>query len=233
MKSIRITGLCLVAMFAVSLVASATASANWEQCQKGTGSGTKWETSQCVKVGAPNEYEWKVVEGTEKVETNGTLRLIDKKTLAGVAEVICTGTDTGAIGPSQFARIESITTVSCKAEKVCEPPVTAKPVHLPWQTVEFETESKKRTKITETGNGQPGWEVICKTLLGEKTVDVCETESGKEGTPEQTNKQASGSVQVTFDANAGKAKCSLGGKEQGEVRGAIQVFAAGYAIRVQ
>ncbi len=242
MKSIKIAGLCLVAMFAMSLVASATASAAgpvWEQCTKGAGSGTKWETNECDTISpTTNEWEWKEVNGTEKVETNGTLTLTDTGTILGTSSVTCTGTDIGSIGPGKYDRIETIKVASCKAEKVCESNVTAKPLGIPWQTELFETEGvggtakKIRDKITGTTNGEPGWSVTCKTLGGTKT-DECKTVTGKEGTPEVTNKQAASNVQITFNSSAGKASCTEGNSTSGEVVGAIQVFTAAYAIRVQ
>jgi hypothetical protein len=212
MRFTRIAGLCLVAMFAVSLVASATASAvTWEQ-----------------EVGG-----WKAVAGTEKVESNGTLELIDTATLAGEVAVICTGTDTGSIGPNKYDRIESITTKSCTKVKLCEEgTITAKPVDLPWQTELFETQGKKRDKITEVPpNGQPGWTVRCK-IAGLAKTDTCTTVAGSEGTPEVTNK-TNGSVQTTFNPTAGNASCTLGNATSGKVNGSIQIFAAGHAIRVQ
>jgi hypothetical protein len=235
MQTIRITGLCLVAMFAVSLVASATASANWEQCltEKTGEPPTKYKDAKCLEASSTGSYEWKVVGGTEKVEGGATLELKDTKVpILGEATVICTGTEVGSIGPSQFDRVETVKNISCTPVKVCETPASAVALHTPWQTVLFETEGKKRDKITATNNGQPGWAVTCKTPLGTKT-DTCETETGKEGTPLAENKQAAGNVQIKFDKSAGKAKCTEGGAESGEISGTVQVAAAGYAIRVQ
>jgi len=237
MKSVKIAGLCLVAMFVMSMVASGTASAAgpvWEQCTtEKVSTLTKWEDSKCTKALSTGAWNWKEIASTEKVETNGTLELRDTGTILGTSAVICTGTDTGLIGPGKFGKIESITTKSCTAVKVCEssPAPTAKPVNLPWQTELFETEKKIRNKIT-AASGEPGWSVTCKTIGGTLT-DECTTPAGKEGTPEITNKQAAGNVQVTFNSTAGFAKCSLGNATSGEVVGAIQVFTAAYAIRVQ
>jgi len=236
MKSMKIAGLCLVAMFVVSMVASATASAAgpvWEQCTtEKVSTLTKWEDSKCTKALSTGALNWKEITNTEKVETNGTLELKDKETLLGESAVICTGTDKGSIGPGKFDRIESITTHECKAVKVCEATPTAKPVNLPWQTELFETEKKIRDKITENGNGQPGWSVTCSTIGGPIT-DVCTTVAGSEGTPEVTNKQAAGNVQITFTEASGSASCTQGKPTSGKVVGAIQVFTAAYAIRVQ
>jgi hypothetical protein len=237
MKSTKIAGLCLVAAFAVSLVASATASAaKWEQCSNENNGLTKWKNSNCTEAESGGPWNWKEVTSTERVELNGTLELKDKEvTVLGEVAVICSGTGGGSIGPAKYGRIETLKAVGCVPVKVCEAPVTAKPLGLPWQTELFETEGKKRDKITATNNGNPGWSVTCNTVLGVKT-DECTTPTGKEGTPEQTNKQATGSVQATFNSSAGKAKCTMSNNklgEAGEIIGAIQVFAAGYAIRVQ
>jgi hypothetical protein len=193
MRFIRIAGLCLVALAAMAMATAATASAQpvWQV------NGTE-------------------VKGTEKVMGSGTLRLADTKTLAGESAVQCSGTTTGTIGPGKFDRVETITVASCKPIKVCENVETVKPVHLPWQTELYETESKVLNKISEI-SGEPGWTVTCKTPLGSKT-DECATEAGKEGNEVQTN--VTPNELGTFNPTS-KAKCTEGGKESGKVEGII------------
>jgi hypothetical protein len=213
MRFIRIAGLCLVALAAMAMATAATASA-----------APVWELN-----GAE-------VKGTEKVMASATLRLFDTKTAAGESEVECSGTTTGTIGPGKFDRVESVTVSSCKAVKVCETSFEpkAKAVNLPWQTELFETEGKVRNKITEVaGKGEPGWAVTCKVII-EKT-DTCTTETGKEGSTLETNEATHGYVLGAFERKtSGKAKCSEGGKESGEVEGIVTTLSepTGSPIRV-
>jgi hypothetical protein len=195
MRFIRIAGLCLVALAAMAMATAATASAQ-----------PVWQVN-----GTP-------VAGTEKVMGTGTLRLFDTKTAAGSSEVECSGTTTGTIGPTKFDRVETITVASCNPKKVCENVETVKPLHLPWQTELYETESKVLNKISEIpSNGEPGWTVTCKTILGSKT-DVCETEAGKEGNEVQTNMTPN--ELGTFNPTS-KADCTEGKAESGKVEGII------------
>jgi len=208
MRSIRIAGLCLVALAAMAMATAATASA--------------------VPVFEINGTE---VKGTEKVMASGTLRLLDTKTLGGISEVECSGTTAGTIGPGKFDRVESIHISSCIQKKVCENVETVKPLNLPWQTELTEKGGKVRDTIREV-SGEPGWSVTCKTLLGIKT-DKCETESGKEGSTTATNETIHGYVLGEFGPTS-KAKCSEGGKESGEVGGIITTLSepTGSPIRV-
>jgi len=236
MKSMKIAGLCLVAMFVMSMVATATASAAgpvWEQCTTEQETGlTKWKDSKCTEASATGAWNWKEIKNTEKVESNGTLELKDTATLLGESAVICTGTNSGSIGPGKFDRVESITAKTCTAVHVCEssPAPTAKPIGLPWQTELYETENKIRNKITSVSGKEVGWEVICKAEIIGTTTDVCTSVAAG---PEVTNKQAVGNVQVTFNESAGSASCTKGSSTSGKVKGAIQIFTAAYAIRVQ
>jgi len=193
MRFIRIAGLCLVALAAMAMATAATASAQ-----------PVWQVN-----GTP-------VAGTEKVVGSGTLRLADTKTLLGESAVECSGTSMGTIGPGKFDRVETILIASCVKIKVCENVETVKPLHLPWQTELYETESKVLNKISEI-SGQPGWTVTCKTIGGIKT-DECVTETGKEGNEVQTNETPY--ELGTFNPTS-KAKCTEGGKEAGKVEGII------------
>ncbi len=171
MKSIKIAGLCLVAMFAMSVATAATASAQpvWEQCstEKAASAITKYTNSECNVVGAPNGWAWQEVKNTEKVTSTAALKLIDEKTVLGESAVECLGTDTGVIGPGKFDKIQTIAVASCKPVKICENVETVKPVGLPWQTELYETEKRVRDKITiGTAKLQPGWTVTCKTIGG-------------------------------------------------------------------
>jgi hypothetical protein len=196
MRFIRIAGLCLVALAAVAMATAATASAQ-----------PVWQVN-----GTP-------VAGTEKVMASGTLRLTDTSVpILGRSEVECSGTTTGTIGPGKFDRVETIHIASCRQLAVCKNVETVKPVNLPWQTELTEKGGQIRDTIREV-SGEPGWAVTCNTSLGSKT-DTCETEAGKEGSTTATNEAVHGYVLGEFGPTS-KAKCSIGGKESGEVGGII------------
>jgi hypothetical protein len=234
LKSIRIAGFCLVAMFAVSMFVSANAMANWEQCASGA-AGSKWETNQCTKVGGTNNFGWQEVTGTEEVKVKGTLKLLDTKTLAGVSEVECTGESKGAVGPGKFGRISSVSVEAknCRAIKVCEKVEAIEARNLPWQLEAYNTEGKKLSKLTAAGSGEPGWKVTCKTILGTKS-DECIAEVNEPESLLLENRTTNGELLVldTFQALR-KAKCTEGGAKSGEVKGSVGVLkTSGAALRI-
>jgi hypothetical protein len=235
MKSItiKLAGLCLVAMFAVSLVASATASAGvWEQCTTEKTTVTKYTTDLCTVASSTGIWGWKALGTTEKVLSSATLTLRDTSTAVGLVEVKCTGTDEGSIGPTKYDLVTKVTVVGCVKGTGCEEWKRAAAVHLPWQTELFQTEGRVRNKITGTGAGEPGWEVECKVLFFPVT-DECTSETG---TTLMENVQTRGTVQAVFETKSGKAKCTqstLGNKLSGEVLGVNTLWSVtGQAIKV-
>jgi hypothetical protein len=166
MKSIRIVGLCLVSMFAVSMVLAGTAQAKWEQCSEGPESTTptKYKNHLCEEA-APNNagrWQWNEVKGTEEVRIKGSLRLADTKTLAGEAAIECSGELIGDIGPGQFARIQEIKTSAnqCRPIKVCENAEEFEARNLPWQVEAYNTEGKHLAKLVGTVAGkEPGFKL--------------------------------------------------------------------------
>jgi hypothetical protein len=232
MKHLKIAGLCL-AMLALSMIASATASAavHWEQCSEGSGA-TKYTEHQCLKAGAGEKWQWNEVTTTEKVVSKGTLVLSDTKVpIAGTVEVKCSGTDEGTIGPKNIDVTTKITVIGCTAGKDCEEFKKAEARNLPWQTELFETESTVRDKITADGNGSPGWLVECK-VLGISKGDEC---TNAEGTSLVENKVTGTELLVltTFEKKTPKANCSVGGTGAGEVAGIIAILKEnGWGLRV-
>jgi hypothetical protein len=238
MKSIRITGLCLVAMFAMSMAAAATASAEappvWKQCREAEGTGTKWENDKCSKIGSPNKWEWVEIKNTEKVFSTAALRLEDTEVLlTGRVAVECLGTDTGVIGPGKYDRVQTVTVVKCKNIERCEEgSITAAAVNLPWQTELYLSGIEQRNKISEgTAKLQPGWAITCKTPLARAT-DTCLTVAGREGSTLMTDIQASGIVQAEFETKSGSASCSAGNSTSGHVWGVVRFASPEYAIQV-
>ena len=229
----KIAGLCLVAMFAMSMVAVATASAveaKWEQCSEGTENKepTKYTEHQCVKAAEANngKWQWNEVKSTEKVVGGGTLILRDNSTLLGKVAVECAGLDTGTVGPGKFDRIEKITVASCKNVEHCTTLVKpAEPVNLPWQTELYQTENTVRDALRGTASGKPpGWTVTCE-VLGTQVADECTSE---EGTTLLENRLTAGELLVLAvfqgKAKSGSAKCSAGSATSGEVIGSLAVL---------
>jgi hypothetical protein len=230
MRSIKITGLCLVAVFAMSMAAAAAASAEpvWEQCStEKVAEHTKWTNSECNVASSTGAWNWKEVENTEKIYSTAALKLTDTKVpLLGEAEVECLGTDEGVIGPGRYDRIQTVRVASCKPVKVCENVETVVPKNLPWQTELYETGKEVRDKITEgTTKLQPGWSITCKAPVVGSVTDVCETESGKEVSTSMRNIQESGIVQAEFETKSGKTQCTQGGAAAGRLWGILRIAA--------
>ncbi len=187
MKSLKIAGLCLVALaaMAMAMATAATASAApvWEQLEGTT---------------------WKEVKGTEKVISAGTLKLTDTKggLTGGVVTVECSGTDEGTVGPGKYNRITKITVANpCRNVTGCVGTITAEARNLPWQTELFETEGKVRDSVVSEVAGKfPGWKVEC-TLS-----DTCEGNT----TTAMTNNTSNNTVDAVFDANSAVVKCARG-----------------------
>ena len=189
MKLLRTAGLCLVAMFAMSMVAAVSASAEvpaWEHCTKGkvaTEPPTKYTEHQC-EVGSPTtgEWEWREVNGTEKVVSQGSLLLSDNEiTILKIkVQVSCTGKDEGTVGPKKLDKIDRRFNMkyTCSNDENCEAghAIEAKAANLPWQTeLVEEGAGKVRDKITNTGTTEatePGWEVTCTVDGIHQRIDV-------------------------------------------------------------
>jgi hypothetical protein len=224
MKSIKIAGLCLVAMFVVSVATASVASAKvpeWKQCRNVGLNKGKFEDSKCTKEGGNKEWEWKQLETKEAVTSMATLKLRDKSTLLGEVEVQCKGTDEGTVGPQSKDEVTEIVVElkNCTVLKNCEKLEAVAAVHLPWETRLAEEGGQQRDKLLNGGKGAPGWAVTCHTGLGNVT-DECTTEKGTTLMADL----ADGSVNAIFEKErAGeKAKCTqstLGSKESGEVEG--------------
>jgi hypothetical protein len=237
MKLLRIVGLCLTAMFVVSMLASATASAvKLEMCASGSPAGTKYETSGCAKALSTGTFAWEEIAKTEAAKTAGTLRLADSKTLAGESAVECFGTSEGyAAGKVSVTTVVNVTPSQCSPVKVCENVEAVSAVHLPWKSELFETEGKAEQKILADGGGEPGWSVTCKAPILGSITDVCTTEeASKSEVLEAANRITKGELLVllTF-TKTHTAKCTQGGAESGKVSGSIgSLLISTVAIRV-
>ncbi len=226
MKHLKIIGLCLVAVFAIGMTTAAGASAApvWEQCGE-AGSTTKYSEHQCLKVESGGKWSWQEVKATEKAIGHGTLTLADTKIpVIGRVEVSCSYTLKGTVGPGKFDRIETVEVGACTAGKNCETVTkNAEAVNLPWQTELSETTEKAvRDTLTGTGKGSPGWKVSCKVLGLEKS-DECTKETGATAIESRLANGTENLVVSTFGPAFGKATCSVGGAESGEIKGSVAI----------
>lgn len=197
MLRIRIIGMALVAVFALSAVAVASASA------------------------AENEWSLSKVDvtSTMSVTSKGTLKLTDTSVpIAGSVTVTCEGTNAGTVLPGGKDTITTITATSCTSNNsFCTSP-TAKAVNLPWTT---QLKEKGTRDLIMSANGKAfGWLVDCETPLGKKSDECTRAESS-----EVEVKNTSTGVDSIFSKKvSGLAKCTESGKETGEVEGTVETI---------
>jgi hypothetical protein len=191
MKRIRIIGLAIVAVFALSAVAASGASAF-----------TTWDV-EGSPVTAP-------VETTSESAAGLTLS-------SGGTTVVCKGTDTGTVEPEGKDKVNTITVNTEKDCTVtvagfCESLINVKPVNLPWNT---KLVGEKEDEILPSTAGKnPGWAVTCSTILGEKTV----TCTAPHAHVEVVNN--AGKVETVFKEKVTEnAACEGGTSSEGTVRG--------------
>jgi hypothetical protein len=243
MKSIKIAGLCLVAMLAMGLVTAVSASAEvpaWEHCTKGVvgHTPTKYESNQCSTINnSTGEWEWREVNGTEKVVSHLSLQMGDRKVAIFDIPVVisCSGTDEGSVGPKKLDRITAITEVNCSNEDNCTGTLTGEPRNLPWQTELVNEAGENRDKIRAVDGKGVGWRISC-TVEGIASSDECITETGSTKMENKHTPGVKGELLVLadFEAKSGKAECSLGAeKETGEVQGTLAILQAnGWGLQI-
>lgn len=229
MKPLQIAGPCLVSMLVMgmALTGPAAAATLWLVCLEGSGL-TKYSNNQCTKAESSGKWQSVGIPSGKSVTVRIvglTTRLTDLEAgpLKEKATVKCDGPGEGGgfvmppnkavINEAKFSeasknceRIEG----PCEAGKV----EAVEGVDLPWKRELFETEGTVQSKIESDGNGEPGWKIKCKTMLGSRE-DVCESA----GTPEpasSVNKLSAGQLLILIaPSGARKQKCSEGGKESG------------------
>ncbi len=240
MKSIRIAGLCLAAVFVMSMVAAGTASAapHWEVCLATGGTGTKYSTSQCIKAESGGKYEWSELNGTEATVTPATLTLATTNVpIVGEVVIECSGTGTGSVGPGSLARTTSLKTEKCTAGKNCEKvEKNTEAVNLPWATELKETEGVIHGTLRKgTGAaGPPGWRATCK-VLGTVQENECTSETALLILSNRNSPGTVGPLLVLADyehPNKMLAPCTVSGTK-GDVLGSIALFlVSGDGLRV-
>ncbi len=236
MRSIRIAGLCLAAVFVMSMVAAGTASAapHWLVCLQWTSSPTKYQTSQCEKGEADGGWEWSEPKTTEAVRTAASLKL-EAKSIIGEVEIKCAILGTGWIGRNGTDQITTWAIDKCEPGTNCEKiEGTSSAVHLPWNTELKETEGLIHDTIRNGGHGEPGWTSTCK-VLGKNETNTC-TNEGELVVLE--NKNTPGNLAALLvlanyiNPNKPKANCTSTGTGTGNVSGSTAILlASGRALR--
>jgi hypothetical protein len=201
MTRIKMLGLMMVAVSALSAVAASTASA-----------------LQWLDNGTP-------ILSPILVLSTETLLFWDLASPGGGTAVICKGDNHGTVGPGARDLILSFPFRDpCSFEKAggCEAgsPPNWVAVHLPWVTRLLTVAGVTRDMLEPSGAGNPGWAVTCKTIIGNVT-DECTSATGE---PKVTN-NSSGDVTETFDAFEPGASCTQGNATSGMVIGPVLVFA--------
>jgi hypothetical protein len=155
--------------------------------------------------------EWLIngafVEPAVTTIAKGALKLIDTNAPGGKRVVECATEGEEAVGPRTRGEVKApLSLTSCKfVEKgSCESLVSTTPKGLPWRTSLATNEGATRELITEDGGGLPGFEVTCKTILGNVT-DTCT------GNTSALVKVVTGGVDETFDSQSETLSCSQGG----------------------
>jgi len=151
MRKIQIIGLALVAIFAFSAIAAASAFAAPEWLFNGA-----------------------TFTGKLPVLSLGTLLLEDMKggLFLEAASVLCTGLDAGSVTAPASDEVTEITEIKCTNESGCPNP-TATPINLPWTTALSLATDTIDTAKTTVGSKEIGWTVACTGI-----ADECSNASG-------------------------------------------------------
>lgn len=233
MKRLKIAGLCLVSIFVMGMAASTPALANWEGCLPGGAEPpTKYESSQCIKAKPTGSWEWKETSTADLIRVvYFTIELKDKGTPLQSTSVICTagGEGEGSVGPGESGKITEAKVkapaTNCKGTGDCEASgiTEVSGIHLPWRTKLSRNSGKVLDTIENSGAGEPGWKIVCKSILGKTETDECESEGASK--LEQVsfiNELSNGGTEqlvLHIFSKAHKSKCSIGGAEEGEIEG--------------
>jgi hypothetical protein len=247
MKSIKIVGLCLAAIFTMGMALAGNASAGllWLLCLEGNNNpNTRFVDSNCRSPGAGGAWESVAIGNkTDTVRIKVySLRLRDKATFAGESEIECnsdltkdagegtiSNTNEGKIVKAEINKTEvnkRCTRIKggCKAGEIEE----VKGANLPWATKIEMTGTETTTTIENSGAGEPGWIVKCNTLLGSKT-DTCTSIKKEYETANLFNELSHIPTTVLLVRarflKAHNAECSeSSGKREGQVEGLVAIL---------
>lgn len=203
MKKIQILGLALVAVFAFSAVAAASAFAENEWLLNGAAVTSK------------------IPVLSEAIE----LKLADMKGGLFLEEisVLCSGLDLGTVGPKGEDEVTEILnlagtekTIKCPASSGCgEAEATVEALNLPWKTKIILKGTEFRDEVGPGTGGGPGYKVTC--ALG--ITDSCTSPTAELSSTKLTNE--TGGVDSLFEAISEEkpATCTRGGAKEGLVKG--------------
>jgi hypothetical protein len=198
-----------MAMFAMSAVAASSASAAEE---------------------LPHEWllNGLLIAKPIKIHSLFLILLTDLHATGGEVKVHCKGFNSGTVGPHALDLVETVTAellgtndkVPCTFDKAGACLTSTAPtllaLHLPWHTHIYLEGTEVRDDIVSDGNGDPGWAVTCKTIIGNVTDD-CTAPLGSAA----LENIMGGGVLALFDALTPAANCSQGGALAGHVTGDI------------
>ncbi|MGC2373178.1 MAG: hypothetical protein WA484_04810 [Solirubrobacteraceae bacterium] len=204
MKKIHILGLALVAVFAFSAIAAASAFAESE-----------WLVGGAVVTGK-----------VEVLSESTALKLCDEK--GGLfledACIKCSGLDKGFVGPGKADETTEVTglagekdIVNCTNELNCPGAILVEAENLPWPTAVFLNGAEFRDLVGNpvlTEPKQPGYITSCSGV-----TDLCEGH-----TSVKLENSGENNVIATFDALSEKATCTRGGAGQGVITGTTLFF---------
>ena len=198
MKHLKLAGLCLLAMFAMSMVSAGTAQASWEECgtENASKAGSKYTTDECTTASSTGGWAWEPASEAMSVKSKGSLAFRDKKTIAGEVEVECYTEEEGTLD-----KIEHVKLNSCRAIKLCEAgSVTAEAIDLPWGAATEATEGKVSELVSEEKETEdkPGVKVKCK-VAGLSVEDTCKAVGTESLALENKNKGGELLVLATYD----------------------------------
>jgi hypothetical protein len=244
MRYLKIAGLCLASMLVMGMTLAGNAAAGplWLVCLEGPEkvAPTKYTNHECNVAARNLEGVWQSLGlpagKSDTVRLRAfSLRLTDTKTAAGESSIECPGggskgwglIENVKVGIIKVATVEEASknckrlSGGCEEGKIEE----VNGIHLPWKTEIVEEGGELVSKIVADGNGEPGWEVRCHTLLGSKT-DICETEGAANA---ERVKLLNGTTEgvllvLAVFTQTHSAKCSEGGVGAGHVLGLVAVL---------
>jgi hypothetical protein len=226
MKTHKLLGIAMLAVFAFAAVLAASASAATFLLAEWLVGGSA-VTSELL------------------TETIGELLLEDTKTPLGAADVLCSGILDGWVGPNSLNWVTEVlslngtavsstqlsgTALTCTNQANCEEPLVWA-AHLEWES-EVELMEDTTTffaDLVKSHSGTTvGWEVECmKSIIGAITDECVSAEGVSELALEGTTLLGNFSRAFTELAGAKLATCSLGGENSGIVEGGGAITLSG------
>jgi hypothetical protein len=157
--------------------------------------------------------------------TTGELTFEDMKAVGGPVKAVCPVSFLGTVGIGFLGLIEVVENSKEESDMICTLLIKGlctgetallEALHLPWLTeLAYTIEGDGimvRDTIKDSGDGEPAYDAVCKTIIGEET-DECHGETSYLVEELAMSTVVSGE----FDAASKGVTCSMGGAEQGLV----------------